>query len=166
MPQTPKGYVLLFCSVESTLLTELKRGRTCTPRRGGERSHTMPPYFLVNCKKCHAAKCFRHILDMNVHSSEAILAVAADPSGIVWHQLHQNARQRDLPSHWIQRQPVGLAERLVFFASNFSSTSPVNGETSIGFYDGQDLRVWRVFSGVCGLLLTSDSDSRRIGIHP
>jgi hypothetical protein len=125
----------------------------------------MPPYALINCRKCHAAKCFRHILKGGVHSSEALLAVAADPSGIVWHQLHHAARQRDAPSHWTQGRLVGLAERLLFFASNFSGTSPVNGETSVGFYDGHDSEVRRAFCGARRLAITLDLDSRRVGIY-
>lgn len=101
----------------------------------------MPPDALIHCKGCHASKCFRHILKGKVHSSEALLAVVADPSGTTWHQLHGAARHRDTPEHWTQGQSVGTAKRLTFFASNFSSTSPTNDETSVGFYDGHDLMV-------------------------
>lgn len=139
-------------SAESMFLTGFQRGITCTPR-GGESSHTMSPNALINCKKCHAAKCFRHILNGSVHSSEALLAVSADSCGTTWHQLHKTARRRDLPSHWTQGQPVGHAERLVFFALGFLSTSPVNGETSLGFYDGQNSQVQNVLNGVHGLSL-------------
>lgn len=125
------------------ILMKSQRGRTCTPRNG-QRSHMVSPNSLINCKKCHAAKCFRHILNSNVHSSEALLANAADSDSTIWHQLHLAARQRDVPSRLTQRQPVGIAEQLVFFAVNFSSTSPVNGETSVGFYDGRSLQVWHI----------------------
>lgn len=94
------------------------------------------PSSLINCKKCHAAKCFRHILSGNVHSSEALLASAADSDSTTWHQIHQIARQRSVPSR-LQEEPVGMAERLVYFASNFSSTLPVGSEASVGFYDGR-----------------------------
>lgn len=121
-------------------LTELQRGRTCT-LRNGRPSHTVPSNSLINCKMCHAAKCFRHVLRGNVHSAEVLLANAADPNSTIWHQLHKTARQRNVPTLEPWEQPVGMAERLVFFASNFSSTSPANSETSVGFYDGQGLEV-------------------------
>ena len=145
-------------------LTELQKGITCT-LRGKRPSHTAPHNSLINCRRCHAAKCFWHALDGNVHSSEALLASRADPNNTTWHQLHQAARRRDIPSLQTWGQPVGMAERLVFFASNFSSTSPVNSETSVGFYDGRGLRVWPIFGGVCELMLTCGSDSHRIGIR-
>ena len=125
---------------ENVFLMKSQRGRTCTPR-GGKNSHMMPPDSLINCKKCHAAKCFRHILNGKVHSSEALLANAADSDSTAWHQLHLTARHRDVPSRMTQRQPIGIAEQFVFFALNFSSTSPENGETSVGFYDRHDFQV-------------------------
>ncbi|KAF9642821.1 hypothetical protein BDM02DRAFT_3192626 [Thelephora ganbajun] len=126
-----------------------RRGRTCTPR-SGQRSHMAPPNFLINCKKCHAAKCFRHLLGGNIHSSEALLASVADSDSTIWHQLHLAARQRNVPSCWVQGQSIGIAEQLAFFALNFSSTSPVNGETSVGFYDGHGLQTLTGFVSTHG----------------
>ncbi|KAF9643984.1 hypothetical protein BDM02DRAFT_3191015 [Thelephora ganbajun] len=78
--------------------------------------------------KCHTAKCFRHLLGGNIHSSEALLVSMADSDSTIWHQLH------------LAGQPIGIAEQFAFFALNFSSTSLVNGETSIGFYDRRGLQ--------------------------
>ena len=138
LPQPP-GYVLSVDVAENTRLMELQRGRTCTPR--SRSSHAVQPSYLINCKKCHSAKCFWHILDGNVHSSEALLASAADPSSAIWHQIHQMARRRDVTQHRTQGQPVDVAERFLFFALKFSGTSPVSGETSVGFYDGHGPQV-------------------------
>ena len=105
----------------------------------------MPSNSVINCKKCHAAKCFQHILNGNVHSSEALLATVADSDSTAWHQLHLNARQRNVPSRRTSAPTVDVVEQLAFFALNFSSTSPVNGETSAGFYDGRGSQVWLVW---------------------
>ena len=126
--------------VENAIPMEYQRGRTCT-LRGGKPSHVVSSNSLINCKKCHAAKCFRHILEGNVHSSEALLANAADQDSTIWHKLHKNARQRTIPSHDPQRQSAAITEQLVSFSLNFSSISPVNSEMSAGFYDGHGLRV-------------------------
>jgi len=150
------------CGASGTHLTELQRGRTCT-LRNGRPSHTAPPNSLINCKRCHAAKCFRHTLSGKVHSSEVLLASAADTDDTTWHRLHQSARRRNVPSLQTWGQPIGMAERLVFFASNFSSTSPLNSETSIGFYDGRGLEVWPVISEVCGPMLMYGTDLHGIG---
>ena len=75
-----------------------------------------------------------------MHSSEALLANAADSDSTVWHQLHQTARQREIPQSGYQLQSLNSGERLVFFALNFSSRSPVKDEAYIGFYDIEPLR--------------------------
>jgi hypothetical protein len=76
-----------------------------------------------------------------VHSAEALLANAADLNSAIWHQLHQVARRRVIPSNKAQVPLLGTAERLLFFTVNFSNASSVNDETSAGFYDGCDLQV-------------------------
>jgi hypothetical protein len=76
-----------------------------------------------------------------VHSAEALLAKSADIGSVTWHRIHQAARKRAMPSNQTQGPLLEIAERLVFFAVNFSSEFPVNGETSEGFYDGRDLQV-------------------------
>ena len=144
-------------------LTRIQRSRTCTPR-GGEQSHTITPISLINCKKCHAAKCFQHILNGKVHCSEALLANAADQDSTIWHQIHQTARQRDIQSCGTQAQPLGIAEQLTFFASNFSSVSPIRSETSVGFYDGHGLQAWSIFV-TYELVLMLESGSRHIRVH-
>ena len=119
-----------------------QRGKTCTLRgkkaHGKDQtSHLSPPISLVNCKKCHAAKCFLHILGGSVHASEVILASAAEPGSAVWHKRHQEARERkehpvtDLSSVF----DLDVQERRVFFARHFSSTSPLKPSMHLGFYD-------------------------------
>lgn len=83
-----------------------------------------------------------------VHSAEALLANAADTGSVTWHKLHQTARNQVIPSNQIQGSRLGTAERLLFFAVNFSNPLPVNGETTAGFYDGQDFQVWSL-STIC-----------------
>jgi hypothetical protein len=112
------------------------KGKTCT-RRKGKRSHSSPPISLVNCRKCHAAKCFSHILQEAVHASEALLAKATDLKGVVWHGRHQEARGRNIPP--LASVPLvhelNTLGRRVFFAQHFSSTSPLEPGMTIGFYD-------------------------------
>lgn len=114
----------------------IQKGITCTPR-GGLSSHQAPPDYLVNCKKCHAAKCFAHILGSSVHASEALLANAADSTGAVWHKRHQEARKRKIsPVASLPRiQEFDSLYRRAFFAQHFSSTSPLEPSMRVGFYD-------------------------------
>lgn len=113
-----------------------QKGKTCTPR-GGKPSHPSAPTFLVNCKKCHAAKCFSHILGGLAHASEALLANAADSESTAWHKLHQEARERK--EHPVTSLPLvhGLnaLDRRVFFGRHFLSTTPLQSDMQLGFYD-------------------------------
>ena len=113
-----------------------QKGKMCTPR-GGKPSHSSPPVSLVNCKKCHAAKCFSHVLGGLVHTSEALLASTADSGNMVWHKRHQEARERK--EHQVASLPLvhelDVLDRRVFFGQHFSSASPLRSDMQLGFYD-------------------------------
>lgn len=117
-------------------LTFTQKGKTCTPRRGMS-SHPSHPVSLVNCKKCHAAKCFLHILQGSVHASEALLANAVDSGSAIWHKRHQEARERTIRP--LKSLPLvhelEAPDRRVFFARHFSSASPLEPGMRVGFYD-------------------------------
>lgn len=108
---------------------------------------------MINCRKCHAAKCFSHILQAQVHSSEALLANAADSNSNLWHQFHQTARQRDPVSSDDPMMLLNNAERLVFCAIKFPNGLALGSSTSAGFYDvstpvssSEIMRIFQVIS--------------------
>ena len=116
---------------------------TCTLRT--RPSHRVPELTLINCKLCHAGRCYKHILSTyNIHSSGALLARLADGTSKTWHSLHQARRDAYTENYaWIKEMiwtgsPAPLADRLVYFASNFSAT-PVNRALSAGFYDAAEV---------------------------
>jgi hypothetical protein len=49
------------------------------------------------------------------------MAKSADIGSVTWHRLHQAARKRAMPSNQTQGPLLEIAERLVFFAVNFST---------------------------------------------
>ncbi|KAF9789454.1 hypothetical protein BJ322DRAFT_1000873, partial [Thelephora terrestris] len=113
--------------------------RTCTPRI--QSSHRVPELSLINCKSCHANRCYKHILSTyNTHSSGALLTRLSDDSSKMWHSLHQLRRDSYTEGYaWTKEMirtgsPAPLADRLVYFASNFSAT-PINRALFAGFYD-------------------------------
>jgi len=114
-----------------------QKTRMCTPRQQRP-SHQTPHGAYINCKGCHAAKCFNHILDGCVHASEAILAASADPESTTWHGLHQVAKNRQIR---VVPGPSGtggvpqLRIRLVYYALNFACSHPPKSWMTSGFYD-------------------------------
>lgn len=111
----------------------------CTPRQKRP-SHQVSQGTYVECKGCHAAKCFMHILEGHVHASEAILSAASDPGGIAWHDFHQKAKNRQIRVA-SEQFPIGtpptLRTRLVYYAENFAHLLPVKSWMTSGFYDVQ-----------------------------
>jgi hypothetical protein len=133
--------------IDTVLLTFIMRPfqrakRACTPR-GGQPSHQVDGYALLNCKSCHASKCYQHILStLNIHSSQAILVYyTTESSSEAWHQHHIDLKHDysesypRLLSNMLSGDYHPLNHRLTYFAHRFSAADPVNRNTARGFYD-------------------------------
>ncbi|KAF9790994.1 hypothetical protein BJ322DRAFT_419660 [Thelephora terrestris] len=137
---------LLLCLARDDKKSSITR--TCTIRKG-QRSHTTQGYALLNCKNCHASRCYEHILStLNIHSAQAILVyyTAQSPSE-AWHKHHVDLRQDYLKSYstllsnMLSGSYHPLNHRLAYFAHHFSATDPVSKNTLRGFYDGDMIAV-------------------------
>jgi len=116
-----------------------QKTRMCTPRQRRP-SHQAFLGTYIECRGCHAAKCFLHILEGHIHASEAILFVASDREGVAWHNFHQTAKNREIrvvPEQFPICHPPSLRTRLVYYASNFARLLPVKSWMKSGFYDVQ-----------------------------
>lgn len=162
-----------YCTKSSFHLNVHLQGnaRACTLRT--RPSHRVPEPTLINCKFCHAGRCYKHILSTyNVHSSEALLVSLADNTGKTWHALHQSKRDAYGENYaWIKTMvrmgsPASLTDRLVYFASNFSSTTPINQAVSPGFYDTPEaVSLFVVFWDTSQLLMCPPGQDLRIAGH-
>ena len=130
---------------------ELKHGpqksplRACTIRKASvdaAPSHQVSSDSLINCRKCHSAKCFSHILaNTGIHSSAALMVHASDSTHHNWHKFHVDNKNDyaggylDLVSAMKQWSHHDLNHRLVYFAMNFKPPRLVNTEVLSGFYD-------------------------------
>lgn len=137
------------CSSTPRTLTQLdQKPRMCTPRQHRP-SHQALHGTYITCKGCHAAKCFTHILEGSVHASEAILAATADSESVMWHKLHQIAKDRRVEVV-LGSLAVGgvlpLRSRLVYYAANFSCSSPIKSSMKSGFYDIQTASAFKSFN--------------------
>ena len=132
--------------------------RTCSTRKGQQRSHQTHCYALLNCKNCHASKCYEHILStLNIHSAQAILVYyTTDSPSEAWHKHHVDLRQdysKSYPrllSNMLSGNHHPLNHRLAYFAHHFSTADPINKNTLRGFYDEGEIAV-RQFSSLCPL---------------
>ena len=130
--------------------------RTYTPRI--QRSHRVSALSIINCKLCHANRCYKHILSTyNIHLSGALLSSLADITCKGWHALHQTRRDTygenyaQIKTLIRTGSPASFADRLVYFASNFSPTTPVNSALSPGFYDTTQVSLDLAFSNISAL---------------
>lgn len=80
----------------------------------------------------------------HVHSSVALDRHLVDKSSTTWHQFHQSAKERyaslvpQLKIAFLSGEHQPLHTRLVYFALNFASATPINQGVSVGFYDTFD----------------------------
>jgi hypothetical protein len=80
----------------------------------------------------------------HVHSSVALDRHLADKSSTTWHHFHQTAKEHyaslvpELKIAFLSGEHQPLHTRLVYFALNFASATPINQGTSVGFYDTFD----------------------------
>lgn len=122
--------------------------RTCTIRNG-QPSHQVDGYALLNCKNCHASKCYQHILStLNIHSSQAILVYyMTESSSDAWHKYHVELKHSYLESYpqllsnMVSGSYHPLNHRLTYFALHFTATDPVSRNTERGFYDVDEVVV-------------------------
>lgn len=123
-------------------LTVLQRTTTpCTIGHKKQNSHDVDEWTTIMCKECHSGKCFAHILEAGIHSSEALLTIELDGTCRTWHSIHTNRQghyQKALPSViWAMKMgdKTEIDDRLVHFARNFQTPRPLSKSVSFGFYD-------------------------------
>lgn len=117
--------------------------RTCSIQLAP--SHRVSKFSVINCRGCHANRCYKHILsNYHVHPAQALKADLADPTSTLWHNLHKEMRDTYAKNYPQLRVAVRagsnypLVHRLVYYASNFAPTAPLNQAVTVGFYDTPD----------------------------
>lgn len=118
-----------------------KTTRVCTLARKNVKSHVVDGWAMIMCKECHSGKCFTHILEAGIHSSEALLTVELDKTHGKWHSIHTNRQKHyddavpPLISAARQGDKTEIDRRLVYFARTFQTPRPLSKWVSLGFYD-------------------------------
>lgn len=113
----------------------------CTIAHKKEKSHLADGWAVVMCKECHSGKCFAHILEAGIHSSEALMTAELDKTDRKWHSVHMSRQghYQDAVPDLIWATKVGnkteIDDRLVHFARTFQTPRPLSKWVSLGFYD-------------------------------
>lgn len=92
------------------------------------------------CKKCHSGLCFKHILDLGVHSAEAVVVYQSDSSHTGWHAHHRDKTIRDQILEAEKAEKDGtrcdVRHKLALTAGKFDTCMPSNPRfTKAGWYD-------------------------------
>lgn len=111
--------------------------------RVSQESHPVAVAAALTCKKCHAGKCFPHLLDNRIHSMRAFLLQEQDNSHAVYHKEHASkfpeypARMQTLLIAQGEGKPCAEFNALmVFNSSTFRVCQPVNEvHAKMGWYD-------------------------------
>ena len=105
-------------------------------------SHRVHKFSVINCHRCHANRCYQHILSTyHVHSAQALRADLADATSTLWHNLHKEMKDAYAMNHPQLRVAIRagshypLVRRLTYYASNFAPAKPLNEAVTLGFYD-------------------------------
>jgi hypothetical protein len=122
--------------------------RQCTTRVANDPAHPVSTAELANCRKCHAYKCFTHVLHQNgVHAAEALLCLAADKDSATWHARHGGQSGAALASIESRvrsaeqaGEPCATSDALVVAAILYPTCRPKAGKwVQYGYYDAQPL---------------------------
>lgn len=92
------------------------------------------------CRKCHSGSCFKHILELGIHSAEAVAIQQSDPSHSRWHDHH---RDKAILGHVLKAEEAekdgtrcDVRHKLALTASRFDTCMPFNHSfTKAGWYD-------------------------------
>jgi len=133
------------CSVSHRTVTIFtfpqKTTRSCTLGRKGAKSHVVDGWAIIMCKECHSGKCFTHILEAGIHSSEALMTADLDKTYGRWHSIHTNRQKRyetAVPGLLLAMKlgdKTSIDHRLVYFARTFQTPRPLSERVLLGFYD-------------------------------
>ena len=105
------------------------------------KSHVVDGWAIIICKDCHSGRCFVHILEAGIHSSEALMTADPGSTHRKWHPMHINRQKRyesavpGLLRAMELGSPTAITDRLVYFAQTFRTPRPLSGGLSFGFYD-------------------------------
>ena len=144
--------VQLRYHVEDLILTRVQQSevRRCTLRTTP--SHDAPEFSTISCKLCHSGRCYQHTLKtFTIHSALALKVHLSDKSSKRWHRLHletKDAYARDfaqLKDAIKNGSSYSPPHRLVHYASNFASATPLSQAVVPGFYDLPDAQLDMVF---------------------
>jgi len=112
-------------------------------------SHRVPKLSVIFCRRCHANRCYKHILStFHVHPAQAVKVDLADSTSTLWHNFHKEMRDTYTTNYSTLMVAVRagsscpLNHRLAYYAEEFVPTTPLNQAVTLGFYDTPDNTVF------------------------
>jgi hypothetical protein len=108
------------------------------------RPHALPDTVILQCLKCHKGRCFVHLAECGVHSSEAITFHKMSRDHSPWHNLHlARRRTRASDKETILAAEVSgdgfanlMGQKLAIMALSYPHCQPLNvSHIKLGWYD-------------------------------
>ncbi|KAL5529720.1 hypothetical protein ACEPAG_5705 [Sanghuangporus baumii] len=136
------GIFSAACQLLQVRISRRKLRPTYACRKGTRTTHDVPAAGAINCKKCHAARCFKHILDYGFHVADALKLLLSDASHETWHSKHTKisrkiwaAKTADVLKAEEMGEPCDMRVALVLYAEKFTSCRPTSNKVKYGWYD-------------------------------
>ncbi|KNZ78408.1 hypothetical protein J132_00771 [Termitomyces sp. J132] len=136
------GIFRAACKLQEIRKTRKGEERTCSTIVAGS-SHLVPCSWVLNCKKCHRSRCFKHILmSQKLHSADALLIHASDSSHEEHHRHHGSSLQNydEGSDRFFQTQRMGskpdFTQQRAHLAEQYHTCKPLNSAfIQAGWYD-------------------------------
>ncbi|KAL5532641.1 hypothetical protein ACEPAF_4415 [Sanghuangporus sanghuang] len=111
-------------------------------RKGDQTRHNVPAAGAINCKKCHAARCFKHILKCGFYVADALMLHLSDGTHEAWHSKHAKISKKTWAAKTVDALkaeemggPCDMRVALVLYAERFTSCRPMSNKVKYGWYD-------------------------------
>ncbi|KAF9642434.1 hypothetical protein BDM02DRAFT_3193270 [Thelephora ganbajun] len=134
-----------LCEIKAKSTQSVERSCSIQPAP----SHRVSKFSVINCLRCHANCCYKHILSTyHVHLAQALKADLADATSTLWHNLHKEMKDTYATKYPQLRVAIRNGSRyplghcLAYYALNYAPTTPLNQAVSLGFYDTPDNTVF------------------------
>ncbi|KAL5489802.1 hypothetical protein ACEPAI_4634 [Sanghuangporus weigelae] len=136
------GMFSAACQLLQVRISRRNMQSTYACRKGDQTRHNVPAAGAINCKKCHAARCFKHILKCGSYVADALMLQLSDGTHEEWHSKHTKTSKKVWAAKTVDALkaeeiggPCDMRVALVLYAEKFTSCRPMCNKVKYGWYD-------------------------------
>ncbi|KAL5511133.1 hypothetical protein ACEPAH_4348 [Sanghuangporus vaninii] len=136
------GIFSAACQLLQVRISRRDMQPTYACRQWNQTTHNVPAAGAINCKKCHAARCFKHILKCGFYVADALMLQLSDGTHEAWHSKHAKFSKKAWAAKTVDALeaeemggPCDMRVALVLYSEKFTSRRPMSNKVKYGWYD-------------------------------